>query len=227
VIELLNIYMTPMVNNIITHKGTIDKFIGDAIMAYWNAPVDIVNHADEALSSAIEQIEMLQKLNHKIKQKFNIKLDIGIGINSGVVTIGEMGSSGRADYTIIGDNVNLASRLEGLNKVYHSHILISEFTYKLLTKDYIIREVDLVRVKGKTKPVRIYQVFGFGKKEFNEYNKALELYRKAKFDEALNAFEKLFVENDDKLYQLYIDRCKIFIKNPPINFDGVWKFNTK
>ena len=134
VIQLLNLYMTPMVENITIHKGTVDKFIGDAIMAYWNAPVDIENHADEAVSSAIEQIKILKKLNKQIKKEFDLEIDIGIGINSGIATIGEMGSSGRADYTVIGDNVNLASRLEGLNKVYHSHILISEFTYELLKK---------------------------------------------------------------------------------------------
>jgi len=227
VIELLNFYMTPMVDNINKHKGTVDKFIGDAIMAYWNAPVSVENHADEAVSSAIEQIEMLKKMNPNIKQKFGVEIDIGIGINSGIATIGEMGSKGRADYTVIGDNVNLASRLEGLNKPYKTHILISEFTFALLTKDYIIRDIDLVRVKGKIKPVRIYEVQGFGKKDFFEYNKALELYRKANFQEAKELFEKLFNETDDKLYEVYKNRCEYFIQTPPQEFDGVWTFTTK
>jgi len=227
VIQLLNIYMTPMVNNITKHKGTIDKFIGDAIMAYWNAPVDIENHADEAVSSAIEQIEMLKKLNKTLKHKFDIEIDIGIGINSGIATIGEMGSEGRADYTIIGDNVNLASRLEGLNKPYHTHILISEYTYNLLKKDYIIREIDLVRVKGKTKPVKIFEVKGFGDEDFYEYHKALRFYRASKFKEAKELFEKLYREDNDQLYSLYIERCEHFIQNPPKDFDGVWIFNTK
>ena len=227
VIELLNFYMTPMVENITLHKGTVDKFIGDAIMAYWNAPVDIQNHADEAVSSAIEQIELLHKLSHKIKSKFDIDLNIGIGINSGVATIGEMGSKGRADYTVIGDNVNLASRLEGLNKVYKTHVLITEFTKKLLTKQYIIRDIDLVKVKGKDKPVRIYEVIGFGEKDFSEYDEALKLYRDSYFEKSKEKFEKLFQENDDKLYQVYIDRCKYLIQNPPQNFDGVWTFTTK
>jgi len=227
VIKLLNVYMTPMVENITLHKGTVDKFIGDAIMAYWNAPVDIENHSDEAVSSAIEQIKMLKKLNKKIKAEFGIELNIGIGINSGIATIGEMGSSGRADYTVIGDNVNLASRLEGLNKIYFSNILISEFTYKLLKKEYIIREIDLVRVKGKTKPVKIYQVIDFGKKDFSEYQKALKLYQNSKFLEAKQSFEKLYKQQNDKLYLLYIDRCNHFLENPPTNFDGVWTFKTK
>ena len=227
VIELLNFYMTPMVQNITLHKGTVDKFIGDAIMAYWNAPVDIPNHADEAVSSAIEQIDMLHKMNDKIKKKFGVDLDIGIGINSGIATIGEMGSEGRADYTVIGDNVNLASRLEGLNKVYKTHILITQFTFELLQKDYIIRDIDLVKVKGKTKPVKIYQVLGFGKEDFTEYNIALNLYREAKFIQAKEKFEQLFNQTNDKLYEVYIDRCDYFISNPPQNFNGVWTFTTK
>jgi len=227
VIELLNFYMTPMVDNITLHKGTVDKFIGDAIMAYWNAPVDIKNHADEAVSSAIEQIEKLKELNTQIKELFDLTLEIGIGINSGIATIGEMGSRGRADYTVIGDNVNLASRLEGLNKVYHSHILISEFTYKLLTKEYIIREIDLVRVKGKSKPVKIYEVKGFGVESFDNYHIALELYRNSNFKRAKEIFEQLFNETRDKLYEVYINRCEYLLQNPPKNFDGVWTFTTK
>ena len=233
VIQLLNFYMTPMVNNINFHKGTVDKFIGDAIMAYWNAPIDVEDHADKAVSSAIEQIKMLNKLNPKIKQKFGININIGIGINSGVATIGEMGSEGRADYTVIGDNVNLASRLEGLNKPYKTNILISEYTKELLKENYIIKEIDLVRVKGKNKPVKIFQVIDFGnpnqnqQKEFKTYYKALQLYRDSKFKEAKNLFEILYNNTKVYLYSLYMERCEYFIENPPKNFDGVWTFTTK
>ena len=157
-IELLNIYMTPMVEMITSHKGTIDKFIGDAIMAYWNAPNDVENHADEAVSSAIDQLIKLKEINKILRKKFDLEINIGMGINSGVSTIGEMGSAGRADYTVIGDNVNLASRLEGLNKPYKTHIIISEFTKNLLKNSYAIRELDLVRVKGKKKAVAIFEV---------------------------------------------------------------------
>jgi adenylate cyclase len=233
VIKLLNFYMTPMVNNINFHKGTVDKFIGDAIMAYWNAPIDVKNHADEAVSSAIEQIKTLKKLNPQIQQKFGVEINIGIGINSGIATIGEMGSEGRADYTVIGDNVNLASRLEGLNKPYKTNILITEFTKNLLTKEYIIRDIDLVRVKGKTKPVKIFQVIDFGRpderfhKIMIEYHKAIELYRNSEFIKAKEIFEELYENQKDELYKLYKERCEYFLSNPPKNFDGVWTFTTK
>lgn len=132
-IQLLNTYMTPMVENVVNHKGTIDKFIGDAIMAYWNAPIEVKNHSDAAVSSAIEQIEMLVDVNKKITPKYDVSIAIGIGIHTGVVTAGDMGSFGRSDYTIIGDNVNLASRLEGLTKQYGAQILITKATYEKLT----------------------------------------------------------------------------------------------
>jgi adenylate cyclase len=227
VIELLNLYMTPMVENITLHKGTIDKFIGDAIMAYWNAPISVQNHADEAVSSAIEQMKLLKDINKILKEKFDLTIQIGIGINSGIATIGEMGSKGRADYTIIGDNVNLASRLESLNKIYHSNVIISSYTLEKLSNDYIIRELDLVRVKGKEKPVNIYEVIGFGKKDFSEYNHALSLYREAKFKEAKQIFESLYKKTQDYLYKLYIDRCEYFIQNNIQIFDGVWNFDMK
>jgi adenylate cyclase len=227
IIEMLNEYFNPMANLIIKYEGTIDKFIGDAIMAYWNAPKDVLNHEDKAVICAIEQIKLLKNLNKKIYEKYKINIDIGIGINTGIATIGEMGSKGRADYTIIGDSVNLASRLEGLNKFYHSHIIISEFTKEKLKKDYIIRELDRVYVKGKNEAITIYEVIDFGKKEFSEYNKALKLYRKAKFKEAKKFFEKLYKQEGDYIYLLYINRCEEYIKNPPKDFNGIYKFTTK
>jgi len=157
-INILNKYMEPMVHSITKHNGTIDKFIGDAIMAYWNAPLKFDNHADLALRSAIEQINKLKELNIELKKEFDVSLDIGIGINSGEVIVGEMGSSGRSDYTIIGDNVNLASRIEGLTKNYDAKIIITEFTKELLKEKYTIKKLDTVKVKGKEKETTIYEV---------------------------------------------------------------------
>ena len=233
VISFLNEYMTPMAKIITKHKGTIDKYIGDAIMAYWNAPNDVKNHADEALTSAIEQLNELKILKLKFKQKYNIDFDIGIGINTGIATIGEMGSEGRADYTVIGDSVNLASRVEGLNKYYKTHIIITQFTKEKLKNRYLLRELDLVKVKGKTKPIKIFEVIDFYKKdekfekELNIYYNALKLYRKGQFNEAQKIFEKLFNETNLYLYKLYIDRCKFLIQNPPKEWNGVYTYTTK
>ncbi|HIP44489.1 MAG TPA: adenylate/guanylate cyclase domain-containing protein [Sulfurospirillum arcachonense] len=157
-IEFLNIYMTPMTEIITESNGTVDKFIGDAIMAYWNAPNDVENHADVAVQSAVKQIKELKKVNKKLESLGFPSIDIGIGINTGDVVVGEMGSSGRSDYTIIGDSVNLGSRTEGLCKTYKAQILITEFTKQKLKKEYNIEFVDEVKVKGKEKEVKIYKV---------------------------------------------------------------------
>ncbi len=232
-IGLLNEYMTPMVDIIVEHKGTVDKFIGDAIMAYWNAPNDVPDHEDAAVTSAVLQIKALKVVNDKFIAEGKPTIDIGIGLNTGDVTVGEMGSFGRADYTIIGDPVNLASRLEGLCKPYHAHIVISEFTKSGLKKPYVIRELDLVRVKGKNEPVSIYEVIDIGemtpefKAEQVRYQEALGLYRKARFEEAKTLFEGLKNEFGAYLYDMYIERCEHCIQNPPQDFDGVFTFTTK
>ena len=232
-IEMLNHYMTPMVDIIIKHNGTIDKFIGDAVMAYWNAPVDVKNHQDKAVISALEQLSALSKLNKFIQKKYDITIDIGIGIHSGNATVGEMGSDGRSDYTIIGDNVNLASRLEGLCKPYGVKLIISEFTKKGLKESYVIRDLDFVKVKGKTKPVKIFEVLAKGKvpkeleEELRQYTKALELYREAHFSKAKHAFEALHVEYSNFLYSMYASRCQTLDDEHISDFDGVFTFSTK
>lgn len=234
-IELLNRYMTPMVEIIIHHEGTIDKFIGDAIMAYWNAPNDVKNHHDKAVRASILQLRELKKLNEELKLEGKPLIDIGIGINTGLSTVGEMGSAGRADYTVIGDPVNLASRLEGLNKAYGAHIIISEFTYNGLInpRAYTLRDLDLVRVKGKNEPVKIFEIIGFEEEklksqtELDRYHEALMFYRASEFKKALEIFSELQKDFSDKLYHVYVERCKEFIANPPQNFDGVYTFMTK
>lgn len=162
-IEFLNSYMTPMTDIIIKNKGTVDKFIGDAIMAYWNAPRKLENHADFALKSAIEQIKALKDLNVSLKEKNYPTIDIGIGLNTGECVVGEMGSVGRSDYTCIGDSVNLASRLEGLNKKYKTNIILSEFLLNKLSNPqaYKIKELGSEKVKGKNESVKIYTCYGY------------------------------------------------------------------
>ena len=221
-ISMLNAYMTPMVEDIVRHKGTIDKFIGDAIMAYWNAPLEIANHADEALTSAIEQIELLKKINTIIEPKYDVTIDIGIGLHTGVVTAGDMGAEGRSDYTIIGDNVNLGSRLEGLTKQYGAQILISHATFLKLTREYKIRPIDLVEVKGKNEAVEIHEVICNNKEiedeEITLYKDAIKFFRDGHVKIAFEMFEMLQEENPSTLYKLYLKRCKHFLDNPDLEF---------
>ena len=195
-IALLNRYMQPMSEIIIKNQGTIDKFIGDAVMAYWNAPLDIQNHADLAVKSALEQFEALKILNSQLEKENLPQISIGIGINTGEVIVGEMGCEIRSDYTVIGDAINLGSRLESLCKFYGSNLNISNFTKERLKEKYMFRFLDLVRVKGKNEPVEIWRVLGYGeaqselKKELEIYDKAIALYKKAKFLEALEIFKE-------------------------------------
>ncbi len=235
-ISFLNRYMQPMSEIIIKYQGTIDKFIGDAIMAYWNAPIDIKNHCDLALKASLEQLEVLEKLNVELQKENLPKIDIGIGLNTGTVIVGEMGSSLRSDYTVIGDTINLGSRVESLCKYYDSKLNISNFTKDKLQEKYIFRFLDLVKVKGKNEPVEIWQVLGKGeaneslKEELDLYHKAIEFYKNSDFINALEIFESL-ENNENKtnknIYKIYITRCKEFIKTPPKNFDGVYKHTTK
>jgi len=230
-IAMLNTYMTPMVENIVKYHGTIDKFIGDAIMAYWNAPIDIENHADKALQSAIEQIEMLKSVNAQITPEYNVTIDIGIGIHTGVVTAGDMGAEGRSDYTIIGDNVNLASRLEGLTKQYGAQILISKITYSLLQESYKIRPIDLVEVKGKSEAVEIFEVICSNKtildEEMQMYEKATKYFRDSDVKDAYKLYLMLEEKYPSKLYALYVQRCEHFINNPEVEFTQILKMTTK
>ena len=233
-IDILNMYMTPMVDSIIEKKGTVDKFIGDAIMAYWNAPNHVENHADASIQSAIQQIARLKEVNKEIKQKYQLTIDIGIGINTGIATVGEMGSSGRSDYTIIGDSVNLASRLEGLCKPYGCKIIISESTLQQAKQDYVIRKLDKVRVKGKKEPISIFEVLAEGKpqgelvEELQDYELALAAYLKAEFQDAKVLFDHLVNSHENNtLYSLYSERSQFYIENPPSEFDGVFTFTTK
>ncbi|WP_201352659.1 CHASE2 domain-containing protein [Hydrogenimonas urashimensis] len=232
-VDLLNRYLTPMANIIMDRFGTIDKFIGDAIMAYWNAPKEHPNHEDAAAKSALLQLEALKKLNHTLSREGLPTLDIGIGIHTGLVTVGEMGSAGRSDYTIMGDNVNLASRIEGLNKFYGSRLIISESTKRGLKEDYTFRELDTVRVKGRKKPVTIYELLQTGKpskqlhEELEEYHHALEEYKNGNFVAAEEKFRHLQKKNPHPLYALYISRCHTYALNPPQHFDGIFVFETK
>ncbi len=259
-IEFMNEYMDPMTEIIIKEHGTVDKFIGDAIMAYWNAPGDVPDHAQKALVATMEQLHYLKTLNEKIKKdpRFGnvVKMaeiqevepiDIGIGLNTGVAIAGEMGSTQRSDYTVIGDPINLGSRLESLCKYYNSKCNISNFTKAQINEeDFILRFLDLVTVKGKKDPVEIWQVVDYNRDEslpklynvskkilldeIGTYHQAIALYKKEQFQKALSLFQKL-EDNKQKtnqnIYKIYIQRCEHYIKEPPTNFNGVFVHTTK
>lgn len=235
-VSFLNQYMEPMSNIINKYEGTIDKYIGDSIMAYWNAPIDVKNHADKALKASLEQINELEKLNKKLKNENKPTIDIGIGLNTGLAIVGEMGSLKRSDYTVIGDSINLGARIESLCKYYGSKLNISNFTKEALKDEYIFRFLDLVKVKGKEKAVEIWQVYPKQMQnrklteELKLHHEAINLYKNSEFQKALIIFEKLESLEDktnNNIYKIYISRCKNYIEHPPKNFDGIFEHLTK
>lgn len=152
----LNIYLTEMTEIVLHNKGTLDKYIGDALMAFWGAPINTADHAYLSCKAALEMMERLDELNKEWPE--DKKINIGIGLNSGEMTVGNMGSTSRMDYTIMGDNVNLGSRVESVNKMYSTEVIITEYTYELVKDKVIVRELDLIRVKGKEQPVKIFEL---------------------------------------------------------------------
>ncbi|MBN2323068.1 MAG: adenylate/guanylate cyclase domain-containing protein [Spirochaetes bacterium] len=152
----LNEYLSAMTEIIFEYEGTLDKYVGDEIMAFWNAPIEQGNHAELACRTALDQMKRLHELNEVWPQEK--RLNIGIGLNTGIMTVGNMGSTSRMDYTLMGDNVNLGARLEGTNKVYGTNIIISEHTYEKIKDLFMVRELDNIRVKGKKKPVKIFEL---------------------------------------------------------------------
>ncbi len=237
VVYLLNEYFTIMLDIIDDHEGILDKFIGDAIMAVFGVPFKGDNDADNSVQTAIKMIKALKIFNAIQASKGKEKITIGIGINTEEVLSGNIGSMRRMDYTVIGDGVNLASRIESANKTYGTSLLISEFTFKELKVNYHIREVDIIKVKGKEKPVAIYQVLDYLNDDnlqlmnsgLPHYRKALQLYRNQKWDEAIQYFKKfLSVYPKDQLSKIYIKRCEIFMTTPPSqNWEGVWVMKSK
>jgi adenylate cyclase len=159
-VKLINDYLTPMTEIVLRNGGTIDKYMGDAIMAFWGAPVWQEDHAIRACKAALDMLDQLKTLQAEFEKAELPKIDIGIGLSTGSLTVGNMGSTTRFDYTVMGDSVNLGSRLEGLNKEYGTHIIVPKFTYGDVQKHFILRQLDLIRVKGKTVPVKIYELMG-------------------------------------------------------------------
>ena len=236
-VSYLNSYLTPMSNIINKYDGTIDKYIGDCIMAYWNAPFDTVNHADKALRSALEQLSELKILNKNFEKLKQPRINIGIGITTGIATVGEIGSMGRSDYTIIGDNVNIGSRIESLCKFYGTNLIISQDTKDKLVDKYIFRYLDHVKVKGKQNSVIMWEVISLEneesihlKEELENHEKAINLYKNSQFNEALELFKELKIrqsELNSVIYEIYISRCTEFIENKSISYDTIYEHKNK
>ena len=233
--SLMNEFLSELTRVIHDHRGTIDKYMGDAIMAFWGAPVKDPDHAKHALTAGLAMIERMYALQDVFEERGWPRLYIGVGLNTGNMSVGNMGSRFRTAYTVIGDEVNLGSRLEGLTKEYGVELIVGENTKNVLP-DYVFRELDLVRVKGKHKPIGIYQPLALysdvSKEELEElehYQLALDTYRAKNWDDAEKLFEELKQKYEAReVYNVYLKRLDFFRKNPPgTDWDGVFTFTTK
>jgi len=233
--DLLNSYLTPMTDLVFKNKGTLDKYMGDAVMAFFGAPISYPDHAKYACRCALESLVKLKELQAEYERKGLPTIDIGIGLNTGECSVGNMGSQTVRNYTVMGDAVNLASRLEGINKTYGTRIIISENTYGDVKDDFMVREVDWVRVKGKLQPVKIFELLGEGKPTGNViemakyFGEGYHMYHEKKFDGAIRSFQQAIGKNPaDETSKIYIERCQEFIDEPPPeNWDGVYVMKTK
>ncbi len=229
VVQFLNQYFNTMGTIIQKHGGTIDKFIGDAILAVFGAPKSYEDNADRAARAALEMLQALDQVPCDNLRLPDSGLDIGIGIHQGEVIVGNIGSKDKFDYTVIGDTVNLASRLESLTKFYRAHIIVSEEVKNSLSDHVIPREIDRVRVKGKEQATTIFLLIFDKKSIFTDdilrnYNKALSMYKIKNWETAMEYFLKVQLSlPEDHITKIYIDRCREKIKNrPPEEWDGTW-----
>jgi adenylate cyclase len=236
-VALLNEYFSIMVNCITQEGGMLDKFIGDAIMAEFGIPIPREDDPDRAMRAAISMITELHGLNKERRGRGQKPIRIGIGLNTDAIVSGNIGSPKRMDYTVIGDGVNLASRLESACKEYSAQILCSENTYKKLKGTYRAREIDRVVVKGKTEPVAVYEILDFHTDEtfpnmpeaINIFRGGLKYYRSGEFERATAQFKEVLALNPaDKLSETYVGRCE-YLRENPVNgeWDGVWVMKGK
>ncbi len=234
-VDVLNEYFSEMTEVIFKHQGTLDKYIGDAIMAFWGAPLHVPDHAARACSAALEMSAVLERLQESWRQQGRPRIDIGIGINTGPMLVGNMGSKRRFNYTIMGDSVNLASRLEGVTKTFGTRIIVSDSTRAEAVASTTVRELDMIRVKGKTRPVTIFELLGEADSAAQyqdltgRFAAALRSYRDGQWDNALTAFQSL--QNDypkDGPTRTFIERCSTLLQEPPAEvWDGVFVMRSK
>ncbi len=245
-VSLMNEYLTEMTSILLNHKGTLDKYIGDAIVAFYGAPVALENHEYHACMTALEMDRKLNELRVKWKSeggwpKLVHNVRHRVGLNSGEMVTGNMGSSMRMNYTMMGDTVNLAARLEPAAKQYGVYTFVAENTYKVVKDQFEWRLLDFIRVKGKNKPVKVYELFSEKNNLANNqsdlinvFNNGLDLYFKGEWSLALKKFNEAAKLEEDFEYRpttpskIYVERCEAFKKSPPEkDWDGVWTMNTK
>ncbi len=238
----LNSYLSDMTKIVFDTQGTLDKYIGDAVMAFWGAPYENEHHAIDACNAALDMMSRVRELQTKWAAEGKPKLDIGIGLNSGVASVGNMGSALRYGYTALGDAVNLSSRLEGLNKDYGTHILANESTFQAAKAGgFLFRELDVIRVKGKLQGVTIYELYGRieelqregtsldVQQRFELFAAARALYAKRKWSEAQNAFQTILDRwPEEGPARMYWKRCQEYLfDEPPTNWDGIFTMTHK
>jgi len=245
-VSLMNEYLTEMTSILLNHNGTLDKYIGDAIVAFYGAPVALENHEYHACMTALEMDRKLNELRVKWKSeggwpKLVHNVRHRVGLNSGEMVTGNMGSSMRMNYTMMGDTVNLAARLEPAAKQYGVYTFVAENTYKVVKDQFEWRLLDFIRVKGKNKPVKVYELFSEKNNLannqsdlINAFNNGLDLYFKGEWSLALKKFNEAAKLEEDFEYRpttpskIYVERCEAFKKSPPEkDWDGVWTMNTK
>lgn len=235
-VKFLNEYLSRMTDIIFKYAGLLDKYMGDAIMAIWGAPLEQPDHPLRACYTALDMVAELRTWREKWRDQGMPVLNIGVGINTGPMVVGNMGSEKRFDYTVMGDSVNLASRLEGLNKLYGTSIIISEFTYSFVQGEILGRELDLVRVKGKDQPVRIYELLARSsaatseqRELVQEFQAGLTAYQNRQWSKAEAIWKNILQKfPGDEPSKLYVERCRMLMQNPPPpDWDGVYSVTTK
>jgi adenylate cyclase len=231
--EFLNIHLTEMTNIVFHNGGLLDKYIGDAVVALFGAPVARVDHAKMGAKTALEMVRVVKRIRDQFQGTPMENLRIGVGVNTGIVSVGNMGSSYRFNYTAIGDEMNLGARLEGLNKLYGTNIIVSQSTVKFLDDSFILRELDFVQVKGKSEPVGIYQLFDAEEDLQQEvielYHQGLIAYCGCDWEMAASKFHQVLkLSANDKPSKLMLDRVLYLKDHPPGKYwSGVWKIESK
>jgi adenylate cyclase len=233
--KIMNRYMTAMTKKILENNGTLDKYIGDAQMAFWNAPLDDVNHAKNAVRTALQMMESLDEFNKEVTAEGVPAFGMGLGINTATVVVGNMGSDQRFDYTCLGDGVNLASRLEGQTKPYGVKIILGPITAEQVQDEYFVLELDKIAVKGKKVGVNIFTVLDGSYKEYEigrkDHEEMLAAYRNREFEHAIFLCDTLMGEFDGQMnsyYEMWKDRCREMKMNKlPQDWDGTYVSTSK